>query len=330
MNDILHRIDIFSELGRRLRNFGHDEASQFCINQAIAENEWFSAKDIELAVEAICREFLDKERLECWLNSYATVLAKCSTKRVAIIMAGNIPLVGFFDMMCVLICGHSVAIKPSSKDNVLMEYICNILRDIEPNIAITHYDPAAEYDKIIATGSNSTARLFSQRYTTTPSLIRGSRHSAALLDGNESAEELDGLSRDIFSYNGMGCRSISLLWLPQNYTPHIAAPKVSDMYHGNYLHNRAMLTMQGVELSDLGGALTVEQEGFSDTLSIINIMRYTTIDQAEEWLMQHDDSLQCVVSHCSHHPRCVAFGQAQYPTLSDYADGVDVIAFLTE
>jgi hypothetical protein len=244
-------------------------------------------------------------------------------------MAGNIPLVGFFDLMCALICGHSVAIKPSSKDRALMEYVCRTLNDIDPQINIAQYDPEADYDKIIATGGDSAARHFSQRYATTPSLIRGSRHSAALLDGNESKAELEGLYHDIFSYSGMGCRNISLLLLPEGYTPPIVVPKMNEMFYGNYLHHRAMLTMQGATFNDHGGALTVEQDSFSDALSIINIMRYRTIEQAEEWLKTHDEQLQCVVSHCSLHPRCVAFGRAQYPTLTDYADGIDVIKFLT-
>lgn len=329
MNDLLHRIDTFVQLGMHLKGFGQDKASTQCMQQAIVENRWFSAEEILLAIDAIRSELLERKKIEDWIKPYSTAITKCQPQRIAIIMAGNIPLVGFFDLMCALICGHSVAIKPSSKDRALMEYVCRTLNDIDPQINIAQYNPEADYDKIIATGGDSAARHFSQCYATTPSLIRGSRHSAALLDGNESKAELEGLYHDIFSYSGMGCRNISLLLLPEGYTPPIVVPKMNEMFHGNYLHHRAMLTMQGVTFNDHGGALTVEQDSFSDALSIINIMRYRTIGQAEEWLKTHDEQLQCVVSHCSLHPRCVAFGRAQYPALTDYADGIDVIKFLT-
>ena len=320
-------VDSFVELSKRLQSFGNDEYTLQIIAEACAANKWFTHVDIYRAVEAIREQFLNREKLQGWLSHYN--IEQVTPKRVAIIMAGNIPLVGFFDLMCALICGHSVAIKPSSKDRALMEYVCRTLNDIDPQINIAQYDPEADYNKIIATGGDSAARHFSQCYATTPSLIRGSRHSAALLDGNESKAELEGLYHDIFSYSGMGCRNISLLLLPEGYTPPIVVPKMNEMFHGNYLHHRAMLTMQGVTFNDHGGALTVEQDGFSDALSIINIMRYRTIEQAEEWLKTHDEQLQCVVSHCCLHPRCVAFGRAQYPALTDYADGIDVIKFLT-
>lgn len=323
---MIERIDIFAELGVRLRSLGKDTHTQRIIEQAIEQNEWFSREDILLAIDAICEEYLDADKLSKWVSEYTIPKRQ---ERVAIIMAGNIPLVGFFDMMCALILDHKVAVKPSSKDSVLTNYIIDTLREISPTIAISEYDSQAEYDKVIATGSNEAARHFSTRYASTPSLVRGSRHSVAILSGNESEQEIEALQRDIFTHNGLGCRSVSLIFLPQATTLQLAPPAMGAMYRGNYSHCKAMRQMLGQPFTDFGECIAVEECGFSANISQINYCYYDSMAEVEQWVKVNDNELQCIVTNTIEHPRRVDFGRAQYPSLWDYADGVDVMKFLT-
>lgn len=320
-------IDILTELGTHLQAFGDNEHSARIINKAIAQNEWFSRDDILMAVDAIREEFLCREKLERWAEQYAMAQ---EPERVAIIMAGNIPLVGFFDLLCTLMAGHRAEVKPSSKDSVLMNYIIDLLRDISTEIALCQFNPYSEYDKVIATGGDEAARHFRQRYASTPSLVRGSRHSVAILAGDESEQELQGLQRDIFSYNGLGCRNISLLLLPEGAELPVTPPTMSEMYRGNYRHCKAMRTMLGKPYIDMGECIAVNEMAFSPNISQINYFHYRSVEEVEQWVAEHDTELQCVVTHAIEHPRAVSFGRAQYPTLWDYADGVDVMKFLTQ
>ena len=273
-------IEIFSELGRRLVGFGSDEPTQKVIAEAMAENEWFSAEDILMAVDAIRQEFLDEEKLSRWAEHYSPT----EQRRVAIIMAGNIPLVGFFDLLCAVIVGHRVAIKPSSKDRVLMNFIVEELRAIEAEIAIEQYDPTTEYDMVIATGGDEAARHFSRRYAHCPTLIRGSRHSVAVLAGDESKEEIEALQRDIFSYNGLGCRSVSLVMLPRGAELTIRPPKMNRMYRGNYRHTRAMMALTAQAFKDLGECIAMERREFPQQISCVNYCYYDSLQEVEQWL----------------------------------------------
>lgn len=318
-------IEIFSELGRRLVGFGSDEPTQKVIAEAMAENEWFSAEDILMAVDAIRQEFLDEEKLSRWAKHYSPT----EQRRVAIIMAGNIPLVGFFDMLCAVIVGHRVAIKPSSKDRVLMNFVVEELQAIETEIPIEQYDPTTEYDMVIATGGDEAARHFSRRYAHCPTLIRGSRHSVAVLAGDESEEEIEALQRDIFSYNGLGCRSISLVMLPRGAEFTIRPPKMNRMYRGNYRHTRAMMALTAQAFKDLGECIAMERREFPQQISCVNYCYYDSLQEVEQWLWEMDEKIQCVITRAIDHKRAVGFGRAQYPTLWDYADGVDVMKFLT-
>ncbi len=323
---MLSAIEIFTELGSRLRRFGEDETSRNALREAISANEWFSEEDIKMAIDAICREMLDAEKLREWLSHYPT---PSETRRVAIIMAGNLPLVGFFDLLCVLACGYTAIVKPSSKDNALMSYVVDLLRKIEPCIAIEKYVDASEFDMVIATGGDAAAKYFKGKFADKPALIRGSRHSVAVLSGKESQTQLEGLRRDIYSYNGLGCRNVSLLFIPKGWQGAIPKPQgVVKMRYDNYMCDKAMLTMTGVHFVDLDGALAIASCSLPEALSRIHYAEYGDLAEVEEWLSKEDEKIQCVVSQCVAHPRRVDFGEAQYPTLMDYADGVDVMKFL--
>jgi hypothetical protein len=238
--------------------------------------------------------------------------------------------VGFYDLLCVVMAGHTAMVKPSSKDKVLTEYIIQQLREIEPTIAIESFSDSSQPDMVIATGGDQAARHFQSQYANIPALIRGSRHSVAMLSGKESEAELIGLSRDIFSYNGLGCRNISLIFLPTGAELKLTPPQPNPMMQGNYAHNKALKTMLGIAFTDLGGYLAVENNSFSNDISQINYCYYHSVQEVENWLAEHDNELQCIVSNIISHPRRVSFGRAQYPTLWDVADGVDVMNFLTQ
>ncbi len=325
-------VEIFSELGARLARFGSDEASRSVVARAVAENEWFSVSDIRYAVEAIRREMLDAERVKQWLSHYPLVTSG-EAKRVAIIMAGNIPLVGFFDLMCVLTSGHIPFVKPSSKDGVLERYVEQLLLDIEPSLRIEKYAEGAEYDAVIATGGDSANLHFRSAFAGIPCLLRGSRHSVAVLSGKESKEDVARLADDIFIHSGLGCRNVSLIFVPKGYKLSFPTRKMCLAYHNNYLQCRALLTMQGVEFDDLGEAVVVKrpQAEFPRFLSQINVVEYSDLESIKQWLEANDEALQCVVSEISGlHSRCVEIGTAQSPTLFDYADERDTMQFLAE
>lgn len=313
-------------MGERLLGFGHDDATRKVMACAMAENEWFTEEDILQAMEAIRLDMLDREKLTSWMSSYTP---STTPRRVAVIMAGNIPLVGFFDLMCVVMSGHHCYLKPSSKDRVLMEYVVSTLRDIESSIPIYTYDANDTYDMAIATGGDEAHRYFSEHFATTRALLRGSRHSIAVLRGDESREELEGLVKDITAYSGLGCRSVSMLFTPRGVCPAIPHCKPHNRKLDNNLRSmRALYTMQGGSFIDCGGFIMLGGEEFPRSLAQVTLREYDDISEVREWLSTNRDSVQCVVSHDAI-AGSVPFGYAQRPTLTDYADSVDTMLFLT-
>lgn len=322
-------VDSFVQLGRQLANFGSDAASRTVIQDAQRVNGWFEATDIRRAIEAIRTQMLDPERLHQWLADYPTLPVRAA-KNVLVITAGNIPLVGFFDLLCVLASGHRCLLKPAAKDTPLTDYILTLLREIKPNTPIEIYDDNQTPDAVIATGSDNTNRYFRSHYAGIPSLLRGSRQSVAVLDGTERHEQLTALSNDIFAYSGLGCRNVSLVFLPQGSTLRLTPPAMSPKYRNNYRQTRALLTMAETPFIDLGEAVAVEERVFPHALSRINYSDYSDSAEVAAWLAEHDRELQCVVTESLLHPRSVSFGAAQSPTLTDYPDAADVLKFLAQ
>ena len=318
-----HIVDIFSVLGERLTRFGSDDASNRIIDEAVAANGWFTRTDILRAVEAIRSEMLDREKLAAWLSHYTKAV---EPKRVAVIMAGNIPLVGFFDLLCVVAAGHECHLKPSSKDSVLMRYVVEQLRDIGPSIAIYDYSADATYDMAIATGGDDANAYFREHFAGTRTLLRGSRHSVAVLNGNESAEELQALHNDITAYSGLGCRSVSMLFVPCGYVPDFKRGEAENAkLRRNIQAMRATLTIEGAEFWDAGAFIMRRGENFAQSLAVVTLREYLDIGEVSEWIEANKEHIQCVVSRSD-----IPFGRAQYPALTDYADGVDTMRFLLD
>lgn len=320
-----HIEEIFVALGERLANFGDDEHSNRIIEDALAANGWFTRADILRAVDAIRSEMLDRDVLSKWLNNYT---ATAEPKRVAVIMAGNIPLVGFFDLLCVLAAGHECHLKPSSKDSVLMRYVVEQLRDIDKDIAIFDYSADATYDMAIATGGDDANLYFREHFAGTRTLLRGSRHSIGVLNGAESAEELRALYYDITAYSGLGCRSVSMLFVPRGYVPNFERGVAENIkLRRNVQAMRATLTIEGAEFYDSGAFIMRRGEDFAQSLAVVTLKEYADIADVKAWIKTNAEYIQCVVSNCGIEGS-QPLGRAQYPALMDYADGVDTMRFL--
>lgn len=320
-------VDILVELGERLRTFGEDPATRRVVEEACRANEWFRPEEVEAAVRAICEEYLNRDKLTAWLAGYKRP-ATLPSRSVLVVMAGNIPLVGFFDLLCVLAAGHHCLVKPSGKDTVLMHHVMELLLQIEPQLPLAVYEELMAVQAVIATGSDNTNRYFRAQYAGMPALLRGNRHSVAVLSGRETPVQLAALSDDLFSYSGLGCRNVSLLFVPRGYRVELPPREMNLKYHHNYLQRKALRTICGQPFFDLGHALLIPQTEFPQALSEISLIEYENLSQVEEWLRTHDGQMQCVVLDCIAHPRCVPFGRSQHPALGDYPDAVDVMEFL--
>lgn len=298
------------------------------------DNEWFTEADIRYAVDAVRREMLDEKRVEKWLSLYPSLSKRSGEKkRVAVIMAGNIPLVGLFDVLCVVASGNIPCVKPSSKDSVLYTFVEQLLLNIEPSLKIEQYTPDGEYDAVIATGGDSANLYFRTAFEGVPSLLRGSRHSVAVLSGGENDGDMKALAEDMFLHSGLGCRNVSLVFVPKGFRPKFEVRKMCRAYHNNYLQCRALLTMQSREFEDLSEAILVysQEAEFPRFLSQINVVEYDSLEEVQSWLKANDEALQCVVTAIGGlHSRQVSFGKAQQPSLTDYADERDVMKFLCE
>ncbi len=323
-------IDAFAALGGRLAAFGGDAATHDVLRRAAEVNPWFTEKDIVTAAGILAGTMLRRDVLTRWLGG------RCAAEpalRVGIVMAGNIPFVGFSDLLCVAAAGHTPCVKPSSKDAVLMEYVFGQLRALAPGLAIERLEDYAP-DALIVSGSDNTGRHFRAAYGGIPMIVRGSRSSAAVLDGSETAAELAALACDMFLYSGLGCRNVSLLLVPRD-TDLVSLGRslaearggVNPKYANNCRAVRARLAVEGAPFVDCGSFLMVEGADFPADLSVVTAVRCGSPVEAEEWLRAHEGRLQCVVGRTVH-PRGVPFGMAQRPAPWDYPDGEDVLAFL--
>ncbi len=219
---LLHdRINLLSELGHFLRS-GGDESLDLAIQQSYAENSWFTEENIRSALKAIALEFLDKEKLEAWAAQYPVKDIDFPEKTIGLVMAGNIPLVGFHDWLCVFVAGHRARIKLSDKDKRLLPLLIKKMGEWQfESLAYTEFlsetDKLGAFDAVIATGSNNTARYFEQYFGKYPHIIRRNRNAIAVLNGLETPDDMLALGKDIFSYFGLGCRNVSKLYVPHGY-----------------------------------------------------------------------------------------------------------------
>jgi hypothetical protein len=300
-----------------------------------SHNGWHTPEQVYYAVQSWAKA-LTEENLNQWLSNYSIAITE--PKNVALILAGNIPLVGFHDFLSVLITGHNVLVKTSSNDQHLLPFLAKYLIAIEPEFAnkITFVEGKLEnFDAVIATGSDNTARYFEYYFKEKPSIIRKNRNSVAVLDGTETKEQLIALGEDIFRYFGLGCRNVSKLFVPKGYVfdsffeaifEHQDIIKY-EKYANNYDYNKAVFLMSNFKLLD-NGFLTIKEDiNYASPISSVFYEYYENLSDLEKRIKAQADNIQCVVSN---HliKNSVAFGQTQQPKLWDYADNVDTISFL--
>lgn len=328
------RIQAFTKLGEYLKTDIYQEDEEQ-LHLAKALNPWFTKENIEKALGA-WHEQLKVDMLTAWLNPYK--LQEVSIpKKVLIIMAGNIPLVGFHDFLTVLISGHKVVVKMSSTDNVLVKILIEKLISIAPEFkeSINFIDDVKNrnFDGVIATGSDNSAQYFEYYFKRAKKIIRKNRRSVAVLDGSESAMELQGLANDVFAYFGLGCRNVSKLFLPKGFdldNLFKAFYPYSDVvnhkkYGNNYDYNKAIFLMGSNDLIENGFLLMKEDKSLLSPVAMLYYEFYNDMNTVEQFVEENAEQLQCVVSK-----KDIAFGTTQKPNLWDYADGVDTVEFLRE
>lgn len=328
--DLQQRINLMVQLGKFM--LSNDEDWQETKDKAVRMNAWFTEDFVNLSVTNIANQFLQADALTNWANKYAVKDVQAAPKNVGVVMAGNIPLVGFHDFLCVFISGHQQTIKASSKDDVLIKFLVKKLYEWE--ITIQNYVSFAENlkncDAYIATGSNNSSRYFDYYFGKFPNVIRRNRTSVAVLDGTESTEALDKLSDDIQLYFGLGCRNVTKFYVPKDYdfVLLLNALRKYDHYflYHKYKHNydyQLAIQMMGNKFYMTNDSIVLaENASIFSPVSQVNYEYYDDEVVLTEALQQ-DLDIQCIVGK-----GFIEFGKAQQPSLTDYADGVDTMAFL--
>ena len=341
---------VFVELGKFLTQFSQNNTLK---NPAVLHNEtffdafvdlihlsqshngWYTPEQVYFSIQSWA-EALTDENLSQWLSEYD--LEKNNSKNVALILAGNIPLVGFHDFLSVLITGNNVLVKTSSNDQHLLPFLAKYIIAVEPEFEkrIKFIEGKLEnFDAVIATGSNNTARYFEYYFKDKPSIIRKSRNSVAVLTGNETKEQLAALGEDIFRYFGLGCRNVSKLFVPKDYSFVAffeAIFEYQDVIHyekyaNNYDYNKAVFLMSNFKLLDNGFLTLKEDKSHASPISSVFYENYETVSELEKRLEAESEQIQCIVSD-NLIENSVDFGQTQKPALWNYADNIDTISFL--
>lgn len=324
------RIELLGELGKYMvsGNPGWQQAKE----KAVRENPWFVAEFVQLASETIAANFLQKDILEKWVAGYHLPALKPDPKAIGIVMAGNIPMVGFHDFLCVFIGGHKAVIKPSSKDNVLIRHLVHKMAewDEETNSLVQFADMLKNCDAYIATGSNNSAGYFEYYFRKYSHIIRRNRTSVAVLTGLESREDLEKLSDDVYLYFGLGCRNVTKIYVPAGYDfiPLLEAFKKYDYfadlhkYRNNYDYNLALhILNKKFYMSNASILLSEEASPFSP-ISQLNYEYYADFASLVHSLKENP-AIQCIAGESF-----VPLGRTQFPSVHDYADGIDTLAFI--
>lgn len=347
--NIQRRIEAFSKLGEVIEyalvdmseNPGKKGSSNFemAVKKAAAENAWFTEDNINYSLISISN-ILKSDKLNTWINKYEPGISQERKNiNIGVIMAGNVPAVGFHDMLCVLVSGNSILIKTSSDDNHLIRLISSLLLEIEPgfkdHIRFTD-DKLKGYDAIIATGSNNTSRYFEYYFRNHPHIIRRNMNGVALLTGDETVEDIDGLGEDVFRYFGLGCRNVASVLVPRSFDLTRLTQGFNkweylsdhNKYHNNYTYYKTLALLNGDTFYDGGFYIMKNSEQISSPLSVVHMIPYDDIKTAREFISSKLDTIQCVVSIEENLEKGVKPGQSQHPELWDYADDVDTMEFL--
>lgn len=335
---IEERIDLMARLGAHLLE-NKDEFLHALMSRTEFNNQWFTLENQNLAIKAIAEQFLQKTYLQEWVGNYSNIEPK-SPKKVGLVLAGNIPMVGFHDVLSVFMAGHQAHIKLSSKDAYILPYLFKRLGEWDDR-AIPYFkvqQKLEDFEAVIATGSNNSARYFEAYFGKYPHIIRKNRNAVAVLNGAEDQDELHQLGKDVFRYFGLGCRNVAKLYVPENYDfdPLLTALHeyrsvvLHTKYKNNFDYNYAMLMLNKEPFKANGCILMREDPETSSRIANLNYEYYKRLEEVPALLAEKADQIQCVVAKQDLlSVDTIPFGRAQEPALSDYADGVDTLAFLT-
>lgn len=330
------RLDALTQLGKSL--LGDDEYREAVIHRTAHVNPWFTKENQRLAIRAIAEKMLDPQKLRLWLQSYS-VPEPLAPKTVGLVLAGNIPLVGFHDVLSVFVAGHRAQIKLSEKDPYLLPFVLKRLSEIDERTAgyFQISERLQDFDAVIATGSNNSARYFEAYFGKYPNIIRRNRNAVAVLDGEESEEELRRLGEDVFRYFGLGCRNVAKLYLPVAYDFRVLLTALHEYrdivkhskYKNNFDYNYALFMLNKVSYQANGCILLTENPALQSHIAGLHYEHYKDEADLLAKLRDKESEIQCIVSRKAL-PEIpyYSFGQAQEPELWDYADGVDTLQFL--
>ncbi|MCB0550107.1 MAG: acyl-CoA reductase [Phaeodactylibacter sp.] len=330
------RINVLIRLGEHLR--GEDEYLDALMHRTSFNNSWFTIENQKEAVSAIAQNMLRTEKLEAWLQRYA-MPAETVPQTVGIVMAGNIPLVGFHDLLCVFVAGHRALVKLSDKDQYLLPYLLRVMGRFDER-AEAYFNITQQlkgFDAVIATGSNNSARYFEAYFKDYPHIIRRNRNGIAVLTGEETEAELLELGKDIFQYFGLGCRNVSKIYVPRGYDfdPLLEAlheyrqAVLHTKYKNNFDYNYAIHILNKEEFKANGCILLREDSSLQSRIASLHYEYYDKLEAVEREIERRKEEIQCTIARegLLKHP-AFSFGKAQHPELWDYADGVDTMDFL--
>ena len=334
-------INTFIRVGQRIKEHCEQYPNgqlKDIVATAKAKNPWFTAHNQINALNAIAY-MLQPDSLQQWISCYS--ISEHLPKNIGVVMAGNIPAVGFHDLMTVLVSGNKIQIKPSSSDSILMEWIAGIIKSENAELGnrISFVDKLQKPDAVIATGSDNTARYFHYYFSKVPHVIRKNRNSVAVLNGNETKEQLFALGEDIFSYFGLGCRNVSKLMVPENYNfekffdaiePYGNELLLHNKYINNYDYYRAIYLMENIPFLTNNFVHLLEQQNIASPVSVLHYETYNNQSSLHQLLTAEADKIQCIISADVITGKEINFGMGQQPSASDYADGVDTLRFLIE
>ncbi len=323
------RINVLVSLASYMQNNGH--GWQSVKEQANRANPWFVPEFIAMASENIYNQFLQPRQLDDWIKHYNVAEENENAVSVGLVMAGNIPMVGFHDMLCIFIAGHYQRIKLSSKDDILIKHIVLKMCEFEPQVRryISINENLKSCNGYIATGSNNSSRYFDYYFGKYPNIIRRNRTSVAVLDGTETKEDLEKLADDIQSYFGLGCRNVTKLYVPENYNFEALLHAVKKYKHyadfhkykNNYDYQLALLMMGNKFYMTNETIILSKNTSLFTAVSQVNYEYYNNADDLES--LKNNKDIQCIIGR-----NATPFGQGQNPTLTDYADGIDTMKFL--
>ncbi len=339
LSEFLKYLDKDNYEGNNIKLEKHFDKFKDLIETEHFKNSWFTAENIKNAISSIS-ESITREKIDLWLKNYKKSLENIEPKKIGVILAGNIPLVGFHDFMSVLISGNIFVGKMSSKDNNLLKAVIELLIEIEPKFSefiVIQENRLTGFEKVIATGSNNTARYFNYYFGKYPNIIRKNRSSVAVITENETKADIELLSEDIFTYFGLGCRNVSKIFVPEGFKLDLffeALYKNNQLinhhsYANNYDYNRAIYLMNTDKFLDNGFFMLKENTALSSPISVIYYEYYKDINQLSKYLKVQEDNLQCIVSQVELPDlQTIKYAQAQKPELWDYADNINTIEFL--